>query len=241
MGIGKKVGRRVQKVLFLLTSHDVLGSTKRKTGAWLEELAAPYAIFREAGFLAEIASPKGGAAPIDPLSLESPWLTPAGEAFLEDQHARELLSRTMPIRTAALRGTLPDALFLVGGTGTMWDFMSNRDLATLVERALAANRPVAALCHGVIGLHEARATDGSPIVAGRRITCFSNAEERLVGFDEIVPVLAETALVDQGGLYSSAEPFASHVVVDGLLFTGQNPASAGDLAAAVLAFQENAG
>ncbi len=221
-------------VLFVVTSTADLGSTGAKTGAWLEELAAPYAVFEDAGFQSLIASTAGGAAPLDPASLEKPWITPKGERFLTDPQARAKMDGSHPV--GSITAAEVDAVFVVGGTGTMWDFPHSAELGNLLTDVHALGKPVAAVCHGVVALLTAKDAGGNPLAAGRRLTCFSNAEESLLEFDKIVPFLAETALRDQGANYSAAEPFAEHVVRDGLVLTGQNPASAAPLAEAVVQF-----
>jgi len=220
-------------LLFVVTSHADLGDTGARTGAWLEELAAPYAIFEEAGYDTLIASPRGGTAPIDPASLEAPWLTPVGQSFLANPSAMAKMADSLPLD--AVDPARIDAIFLVGGTGTMWDFPTSAPLGKLLSALAAAGKPVAAVCHGVAGLMTATTPGGQPLVKGRRLTCFSNVEERMLEYDRIVPLLAETGLVDQGALFECAAPFEARVVRDGLLFTGQNPASAGPLAEDMIA------
>lgn len=220
-------------VLFVVTSTAELGATGARTGVWLEELAAPYAAFTTAGFEIRIASTAGGEGPIDPASLEKPWLTLDGERFLASPVAVAALSATLPIDRVCPEDI--SAAFVVGGTGTLWDFPRSTGLASLIERMVARECPVALICHGVSALIGAHAADGTPLARGRPLTCFSNEEERMLGFDQIVPLLAETELVKQGAIYSSAAPFEPHVVTSGMLLTGQNPASAGPLAEAVAA------
>jgi putative intracellular protease/amidase len=202
------------------------------TGAWLEELAASYYVFVDAGCEVEIASPAGGAAPLDPLSLEEPWLTAAGKRFREDGVATTKLENTR--RLSSVAHATFDAIYCVGGAATAWDFPGNTELAGIVQSLHAMRRPVAGVCHGVLGLTKARTAEGAPIVSGRAVTGISNAEETLTGFDKLVPVLPETRLRELGALYSCAAPLAEHVVVDGNVLTGQNPASAGPLARAVI-------
>lgn len=220
-------------VLFVVTSHADLGDTGAKTGVWLEELAAPYAAFEEAGFDTLIASTRGGPAPLDPASTAAPWLTPTGETFLADNAAMAKLADSLPV--GAVDAGRIDAIFLVGGTGTMWDFPDSVELGALLSAMAAAGKPVAAVCHGVAGLMAARTPDGRPLVKDRRLTCFSNEEERMLEYDKIVPLLAETGLTAQGAIFECAPPFEAHVVRDDMLFTGQNPASARPLAEAIIA------
>jgi putative intracellular protease/amidase len=223
----------MNRVLMVVSSYDTIPANGSKTGAWLEELAASYYVFVDAGRDVTIASPRGGAGPLDPLSLDPPWLTAAGTRFRADARASAQLARTATL--AALRSADFDALYCVGGAATAFDFPDDPDLRALVEKLHAAGRPVAGVCHGVLGLTAARTPAGRPIVADRAVTGISNAEETLTGFDKLVPVLPESRLRELGARYSCAAPLECHVVVDGNLLTGQNPASAGPLAEAVLA------
>lgn len=218
-------------ILMVVSSHAHMPNGNA-TGVWLEELAASYYVFVDAGCNVELASPLGGPAPLDPLSLGEPWLTAAGRRFQEDQIASAKLAGT---------GTLDDiepmrfdAMYLVGGAATAWDFPRNPRLTSLVSALFSHRRPVAGVCHGVLGLTDASDTAGTPIVAGRNVTGISNAEEVLTGFDKLVPVLPETRLTTLGARYTCAAPLEAHVVVDGNLLTGQNPASAAPLARAVM-------
>lgn len=222
----------MNRILMVVSSCERLGDTDTPTGAWLEELAASYWEFVDAGCSVDVASPRGGRAPLDPLSLSAPWLTPSGSRFLADAGAVAKMERSRAIATVR-----PDdyaAVYLVGGVATAWDFPADEGLRHVVETLHASQRPVAGVCHGVLGLTSARGRDGRPIVAGRAVTGVSNAEEVATGFDRIVPVLPEERLVQLGARYSCAAPFECHVQVDGLVLTGQNPASAGMLARAVL-------
>ena len=219
-------------VLFVLTSHADLGDTGQKTGTWLEELAAAYFVLVDAGYDVELASVQGGAAPLDPASLDDPWLTDAGKRCQADANARAALAAT-----ARLADVSPDgfaAIYFVGGAGAAWDFPVDADVRRLVEGIDRAGGVVSAVCHGVLGLTSAQTRDGQPLVAGREVTAVSNKEEELTTFDKVVPVLPESRLVELGGLYGCAsEPFGAHVAVDGNLVTGQNPASAPFVARAV--------
>lgn len=219
-------------VLFVLTSHSDLGDTGQKTGTWLEELAAAYFVLVDAGYDVELASVQGREAPLDPASLDDPWLTDAGRRFQADAKASAALAAT-----ARLADVSPDsfaAIYFVGGAGAAWDFPVDADVRRLAEGIDRAGGIVSAVCHGVLGLTSAQARDGQPLVAGREVTAVSNKEEELTTFDKVVPVLPESRLVELGGLYGCAsEPFGAHVAVDGNLVTGQNPASAPLVARAV--------
>lgn len=219
-------------ILMAVSSHGALGDTGKPTGAWLEELAASYYVFHDAGHEIVIASPRAGVAPIDPLSLEAPWLTPHGERFLVDQQAQARLLGSRSF--ASLRPQDYVALYLVGGAATAWDFPDDAHLAHIVEVMFASDRVVSGVCHGVLGLTGAKDASGARIVRGRSVTGVSNAEEVMTGFDKVVPVMPEDRMNALGGRYSCAAPFEAHVCRDGNVLTGQNPASAGPLAQAVL-------
>lgn len=218
-------------ILMVVSSHARLPNDG-VTGVWLEELAASYYVFVDAGCNVALASPQGGAAPVDPLSLDEPWLTTAGRRYQADCVAISKLASTT--RLDGIEPLQFDALYLVGGAATAWDFPQDVHLAAIVSALFASGRPVAGVCHGVLGLTGARDRVGEPIVARRRVTGISNAEETLTGFDKLVPVLPESRLTMLGGRYSCAPPLEAHVVADANVLTGQNPASAGPLARAVL-------
>lgn len=219
-------------ILFVLTGQGELGDTGARTGVWLEELAGPYQLLQSAGFDILFGTPGGKPAPLDPASLEEPWLLPAGHWFLDQES--ELARLAHPLDIAAIDPARLDAIFLVGGTGTLWDFPGSLPLGALATSLYAQRKPVAAICHGVVGLLNAKKPDGTPLVEGKALTCFSNAEEAILEYDKIVPLLAETALVAQGARYRQASPFEPIVVEDGNLITGQNPASAAALAEALI-------
>lgn len=210
-------------ILMILTSHASLGGGK-PTGVWFEELATPYYVFVDAGFTVDIASIAGDRVPIDPNSLyPSQNNPPSVERFLLDEAAMEKITRS-----ASLAGLSADsyaAVFLPGGHGTMWDLPDNPALAALLGEAWTAGKVVAAVCHGPAGL--LGATDGAsrPLVDGRRVSAFSNAEEKAVGLTQTVPFLLEDRLRALGARYEAGPDFLSHAVRDGRLVTGQNPAS----------------
>ncbi len=219
-------------VAIVLTSHASLGDTGRRTGFWLEELAAPYYVFRDAGAAITLASPKGGRPPLDPESEKPEHQSAATRRFAADRDAQSALATTVPL--ADLDPAEVDAAFYPGGHGPLWDLVDDRHSLTLVETLYAADRPVAALCHGPVVLLNARDTHGRPIVAGRAVTSFTNAEEMAIGLSDAVPELLEDALETRGGRFSSAAPFEAHAVRDGALITGQNPASSTAVAQHVL-------
>jgi putative intracellular protease/amidase len=219
------------KILMVLTSHDQLGNTGRKTGFWLEEFAAPYFVFRDAGVELTLASPKGGQPPIDPKSDLPENQTPAMTRFKQDQVAQKALAHTAKL--ADMKSQDFDTVFYVGGHGPMWDLVDNSDSIALIESFYNSGKPVAAVCHSPGVLH--RVTyKGAPIVKGKRVTGFTNGEEEAVHLTKVVPFLVEDELKRLGGLYEKAGDWQSHAIVDGLLITGQNPASSTAAANALL-------
>lgn len=214
-----------RSALFVLTSHADFGDTGGKTGTWLEELAAAYYPLVDAGVRVGLASVHGGPAPIDPASLEAPWLTESGERFQADGEASGALADTVAL--SAIDPGQFDAVYFVGGAGAAWDFPTDPAVRAVIESIDRRSGIVSAVCHGVLALANATKADGTPFVAGRNVTAVSNVEEELTTFDKVVPVLPESRLVELGGLYSkAAEPFGAHVVADENIVTGQNPASA---------------
>jgi len=220
------------KILMVLTSHDQLGSTGRKTGFWLEEFAAPYYVFRDAGAEVVLASPRGGQPPLDPKSDEPGAQTDATRRFRADAPACAALAGTLKLAEAVLQPF--DAVFYPGGHGPLWDLAEDRDSVRLIETTLAAGKPLAAVCHAPGVLRHARGSDGASLVRGRRVTGFSNSEERAVGLTEVVPFLVEDMLKQNGGVYAQGPDWAPYVLVDGHLITGQNPASSAPAALALL-------
>ncbi len=219
-------------VLMVLTSHQQLGNTGSLTGSWLEELAAPYYTFLEAGLTVDLVSIAGGAAPMDPLSCNSDWLLDAGMRFLNDPIAQEKLNTTAAISTAHDTGY--DAIFFVGGSGTVWDFPNNAHIKRLVEAMNARRALIAGVCHGVLALISAQAEDGLTLLKGRKATGISNQEDELAGVAQVVPLLPEEHLKKAGAIYLAAAPFEANVVSDGHVLTGQNPASALPLAQTIV-------
>lgn len=217
----------------ILTSHDQLGDTGKKTGFWLEEFAAPYYVFRDAGATITLASPKGGQPPLDPKSDAPDAQTPATERFKADTEANAQLAATHKLSEIDIRAY--DGVFYPGGHGPMWDLANDSASIALIQDALAANKPVAAVCHAPAALKNVKNADGTPLVKGKTVTGFSNSEEDAVGLSDIVPFLLEDTLKEQGGEYSRGDDWAVHVVEDGLLITGQNPASSEEAAKRLLA------
>ncbi|MCU0698646.1 MAG: type 1 glutamine amidotransferase domain-containing protein [Myxococcaceae bacterium] len=217
------------KILILLTSHAMLGESGQKTGLWLEELAVPYLVFTRAGAEVELASPLGGPAPIDPKSEKV--ASAEVKAFLADPKAVAKLHATTKLST--LTGSY-DAVFVAGGHGTMWDLPTSADVARQLSRTWQDGKVLAAVCHGPAALVGVKDEKGQSVVQGRRFTAFTNEEEAAVGLTKVVPFLLESKLTELGGHFEGGPLWASHVVRDGRLITGQNPASSKGVAEAVL-------
>lgn len=221
------------KILMVLTSHDRMGDTGHATGFWLEEFAAPYYVFKDAGAAITLASPAGGQPPVDPNSQAEEALTEETRRFEADEQAKAQLASTLPLGEVEVGDF--DALFFPGGHGPLWDLTENGDVKRLIEGFLAAERPVGAVCHAPTVLLQARTPDGDPLVKGRRVTGFANGEEEAVGLAAVVPHLLEDALKAQGADYQrSRDDFAPFQLRDGLLVTGQNPASSAPTAELLL-------
>lgn len=220
------------KILVVLTSHDQLGDTGNKTGFWLEELAAPYYAFVDAGAQLTLASPKGGQPPLDPTSDQPDAQTDATRRFQADDNATQQLASTH--RLADINLADFDAVFYPGGHGPLWDLAEDPDSIGLIEKMLAASKPVAAVCHAPGVLRHVKGADGRFVVADKRVTGFTNSEEGAVGLTDVVPFLVEDALTANGGQFSAEPDWTSHVETDGLLVTGQNPQSSAAAAHALL-------
>jgi len=220
------------KILTVLTSHDQLGQTGRKTGFWLEELAAPYYVFKDAGAEVVLASPKGGQPPLDPKSNEPDFQTEATHRFEADAEANASLASTIRLDSVNLQDY--DAVFYPGGHGLLWDLAEDKNSINLISSALEAGKPIALVCHAPGVLRHVKNADGTPLVQGKKVTGFTNSEEAAVGLTEVVPFLVEDELTNRGGIYSKIGDWQSYVVQDGLLITGQNPASSSEAAKALL-------
>ena len=220
------------KILIVLTSHDQLGETGKKTGFWLEELAAPYYTFIDAGADVTLASPAGGQPPLDPKSNEPDAQTETTKRFEADDVAMQALANTHKLSDVLNQDF--DAVFYPGGHGPLWDLANDQNSISLIEQTLQANKPVALVCHAPGVLRDVKNAEGRPIVEGKSVTGFSNTEEDGVGLTDIVPFLVEDTLKEKGGQYSKAEDWQVHVQQDGLLITGQNPASSAATAEALL-------
>ncbi|MET0340053.1 MAG: type 1 glutamine amidotransferase domain-containing protein [Polyangiales bacterium] len=220
------------KVLIVLTSHDQLGNTGKKTGFWLEELAAPYFVFREAGVDITLASPQGGQPPLDPKSNAPEFKTEDTRCFEQDATATRALATTLKL--SEVKQADYDSVFFPGGHGPLWDLTHDRDALRILEGMIAADKPVALVCHAPGVLQNVKAPSGEPVVKGRSVTGFSNSEEAAVQLTQVVPYLVEDALKAKGANFLAASDWAVHVIQDGLLVTGQNPASSRQTARALL-------
>lgn len=219
-------------VLIVLTSHDQLGDTGKKTGFWLEEFAAPYYHLKDAGVQLTLASPSGGQPPLDPKSQEPDFQTDATRRFDTDLSAQSELANTAKL--SEMKVTDFDAVFYPGGHGPLWDLHNNRDSIALIEGFIAARKPVATVCHAPAVLLNAKDEKGEPLVKGKQVTGFSNSEEAAVELTDIVPYLLEDQLIAMGGLYQKVDDWNTLAVVDGLIITGQNPGSSSAVAEALV-------
>jgi putative intracellular protease/amidase len=222
-------------VLVVLTSHDRLGDTGRPTGFYLPEAAHPWEALRAAGYQVDLVSPQGGLPPIDGRDEADP----AQRAFLSDPDMREMLADTK--RPDQVDPAHYDAILYAGGHGTMWDFPGNVELADLGRDVYESGGVVAAVCHGPAGLVDITLSDGRPLVEGHEVAAFTNEEEAAVGLTEVVPFLLQDALEARGAHHTAAPKFRPHVVVDGRLVTGQNPASARGVGEAVVKVLDSLG
>ncbi|KAA9041226.1 type 1 glutamine amidotransferase domain-containing protein [Ginsengibacter hankyongi] len=225
------------KILMVLTSHSELGNTGHKTGFWIEEFAAPYYTFKDAGATITIASPKGGQPPIDPKSAEPASQTDATRRFEKDKELQQLLANTKKLSEISAGDY--DAVFYPGGHGPLWDLATDADSIRLIETFWKNNKPVAAVCHAPSALLNVKDENGVPLVKGKKVTGFTNTEEEAVQLTNVVPFLLEDELKGKGGIYSKKEDWASYVLQDGLLITGQNPASSEEAAKHLLAVLKN--
>ncbi|NGP87251.1 type 1 glutamine amidotransferase domain-containing protein [Fodinibius halophilus] len=210
-------------ILFVLTSHDELGDTGKKTGFWVEEFASPYYTLLDEGANITLATPKGGAAPVDPQSEADDAQTEATERFYNDEETKQKINNTK--RISEVDADDFDAVFYPGGHGPLWDLAEDEESISLIEAFNAQGKPVSFVCHAPAALKNVKGTDGEPLVSGKKVTGFSNDEEDAVGLTEVVPFLVEDMLANNGGNYSKAESWAPYAVAEGNLITGQNPAS----------------
>ena len=220
------------RMLMVMTSHEIMGDTGNKTGMWLEEFASPYYAFKDAGYTITLASTMGGQVPIDPNSLTDDAMTDDAQRYSQDDVARSAVSSTIPLED--VREEEFDAVFYPGGHGPLWDLSDNAHSIALIEAMIAANKPVGAVCHAPIVLKEVKLPNGEHLVKGKSVTGFSNSEEAAMELTKVVPYLVEDELVKKGANYESADDFAVKVCTDGLLVTGQNPPSSKPAAEAII-------
>ena len=220
------------KILLVLTSHDQLGDTGKKTGFWLEELAAPYYALKDAGAEIVLASPKGGQPPLDPKSDDADAQTEDTRRFKADAEAQAALAATVVL--SSVKADDFDAVFYPGGHGPLWDLAEDTHSIALIEAFITAGKPVALVCHAPGVLRDVKTAEGAPLVQGRKVTGFTNTEEDAVGLTEVVPFLVEDELKKLGARYEKGPDWGEFVVEDGNLVTGQNPASSEAAADALL-------
>ena len=219
-------------ILMVLTSHDQLGDTGKKTGFWLEEFAAPYYVFKDAGVQITLASPHGGQPPLDPKSDDENAQTDATRRFKADASAKQQLASTVLL--SSVKAEDFDAVFYPGGHGPLWDLAEDAQSIALIEKTFAVGKPLALVCHAPGVLRHTKAPDGTSLVKGKKVTGFTNTEEDAVQLTQIVPFLVEDMLKANGGVYSKGPDWAPYVLTDGTLITGQNPASSEQGAHALL-------
>ncbi|MFV0595850.1 type 1 glutamine amidotransferase domain-containing protein [Shewanella sp.] len=220
------------KILMVLTSHSDLGDTGHKTGFWLEEFAAPYYTFKDAGAQLVLASPLGGQPPLDPKSALEDFQTELTRRFNQDQIAQQALANTVKLET--VKADDFDAVFYPGGHGPLWDLTNSADSIKLIEAFTAANKPTGFVCHAPAVLRHVRAANGEPFVKGRHVTGFTNGEEAAVQLTDVVPFLIEDEFIRLGAHYQKNQDWVPNVIEDGKLITGQNPASSEPVALALL-------
>lgn len=221
------------KILFVLTSHDQLGNTGEKTGFWIEEFASPYYYLVDKGVDVILASPNGGQPPIDPTSDKPENQTESTIRFKADKDLQEKVSKTHKLSEVSSDDY--DAVFYPGCHGPLWDLAESETSAKLIESFYNSNKPVSFVCHAPAALKHVKNTDGEPLVKGKKVTGFTNTEEALVQLTDVVPFLVEDMLKENGGIYSKKGDFQEYAIEDGLLITGQNPASSEKVAEMLLA------
>lgn len=221
------------KVVFILTSHSDLGNTGEKTGFWVEEFAAPYYALTDKGVEVTLASPLGGQPPIDPKSELPDYQTDATRRYFEDKELQEKMSKTLQLQH--VNPDQFDAVFYPGGHGPLWDLASNAASIRTIENFIEKGKPVAAVCHAPAVLVKAKVPNGEPLIKGKKVTGFTNSEEEIMKLTEVVPFLVEEELKKSGATYSKGEDWQPYVIRDGLLITGQNPASSEGVAEELLA------
>jgi putative intracellular protease/amidase len=216
------------KVLFVLTSHDQLGSTGKKTGFWIEEFATPYYFFKDKNIEVVVATPQGGQAPIDPKSNEASYQTESTKRYFTDAKTQLVLSKTVKLSNVNQKQF--DAVFYPGGHGPMWDLANDENSVALIQSFYNQNKPIAFVCHGSAALINVKTQQGEYLIKGKNITGFCNTEEEAVQLTSIVPFSLENKLKDRGAIYKKGADWSSFTIVDGLLLTGQNPQSSEEVA-----------
>jgi len=220
------------KILFVLTSHSELGNTGEKTGFWIEEFASPYYYLVDKGVDVVLASPNGGQPPIDPTSDKPENQTESTKRFKADKELQEKLSKTHKLSEVSADDY--DAVFYPGGHGPLWDLAESEVSSQLIEDFYTSGKPVSFVCHAPAALKNVKNADGEPLVKGKKVTGFTNSEEELVKLTDVVPFLVEDMLKEKGAIYSKAGDFEEYALEDGLLITGQNPASSEKVAEILL-------
>lgn len=213
----------MKNILFVLTSNDSLGSTGHKTGFWIEEFASPYYLLTDKGYNVTLASPKGGQPPIDPTSAAENAATASTKRFDKDEATKKKLANTLKLEDVNQHDF--DAVFYPGGHGVLWDLVEDKKSISLIESFYNEGKPVSFVCHAPAVLKNVKGKDGKPLVNNKKVTGFTNEEEAAVQLTEIVPFLLEEMLKNNGGIYSKIGDWQPYAVEDGLLITGQNPAS----------------
>jgi putative intracellular protease/amidase len=222
-----------KKILFVVTSADHAGTPDKKTGIWLEEFTTPYYAIVNQGFEVTIASPKGGPAPIDPRSADPKGDISSVKRYYADIAVQDKLHHTLKLE--AINPTDFAAVFYPGGHGPMWDLPDNTTSIHLIEAFYQAGKPTAFVCHGPAALENVKGTDGEPWVKGKKVTGYSNSEETIGKTTDVIPFYLEDMLKSKGGIYEKGEDWQPFAVTDGLLITGQNPASANLVAEKLIA------
>jgi putative intracellular protease/amidase len=211
------------KILFVVTSHDKLGDTGKKTGLWIEEFAAPYYYLTDLGVKVDIVSPKGGLPPIDPKSTSPDFQTDATKRYFSDAKTQRKFSKTRKL--SKVNHDDYDAVFYPGGHGPLWDLSKDTNSIQLIESFYNNNKPIAFVCHAPAALQHVKDKSGQPLVKGKKVAGFTNSEEVAVGLTDVVPFLIEDMLKQNGAIYKKGADWSSFAISDGLLISGQNPQS----------------
>ena len=221
--IGYSQNSNKLKILFVVTSHDKLGDTGEKTGLWIEEFATPYYYLTDIGVKVDIVSPKGGLPPIDPKSTSPDFQTEATKRYYNDAKTQRKFSKTQKL--SIVNHNDYDAVFYPGGHGPLWDLSTDKNSIQLIESFYHNNKPIAFVCHAPAALKNVKGKNGEPLVKGKKVTGFTNGEEKAVGLTNVVPFLIEDMMKENGAIYKKGADWSSFAITDGLLITGQNPQS----------------